>query len=151
MLGFFFFCPSLSGAEQGGAGAAGQAILWTTTAGAQEETPGAEVQRGEEARSCGGEAQAEAEGGESEFCWWKSKKKLLFIVRPMLSRLWTEQQQLKLVFSELRSDMSLQCAGHWRRARGPNRTSVKVQEGGSSPRTVSRDECAFLFLSPPLF
>lgn len=70
---FTYFFLSLSGAEQVGAGAASQAILWTTTAGAQEETPGPEAQTGEEARCGGREAQAETEGGESELWCWKSK------------------------------------------------------------------------------
>lgn len=60
------FVLSLSGEEQVGAGAAGQAVLWAAAEGAEEETPGAPAQRGEEARCCGGETPAEAEGGESK-------------------------------------------------------------------------------------
>lgn len=72
-------------------------------------------------------------------------QKLLFLVRPVLSQLWMSNINTEACFPELRSDMNLQCVGHWRRAKGPSRTSVKTQEEGSSPRTVSRDECAFLF------
>lgn len=43
--------------------------------------------------------------------------------------------------------MNLQCVGHWRRARGSNRTRVKTPEEGSSPRTVSRDGHVSFFLS----
>lgn len=60
------FVLSLSGEEQVGAGAAGQAVLWAAAEGAEEETPGTPAQRGEEARCCGGETPAEAEGGESK-------------------------------------------------------------------------------------
>lgn len=66
----YSFILSLSGTEQVRSGAACQTLLWTTTAAAQEETPGAEAQRGEEAHRCGGEAQAEAQRGESEFWEW---------------------------------------------------------------------------------
>lgn len=40
-------------------------------------------------------------------------------------------------FPELRSGMNPQYAERWRRAKGPNRISVKTQEEGSSPRMVS--------------
>ena len=64
--GSAFASPSLPGAEQAGAGAARQAILRATAAGAQEETPGSEAQRGAAACGRGGEAPAEAERGEGE-------------------------------------------------------------------------------------
>lgn len=63
---YSLFLLSPSGQEQAGAGAAGQAVLRTAAEGAEEETPGAAAQRGEEARRCGGEAQTEAEGGEGK-------------------------------------------------------------------------------------
>lgn len=79
-------CCSLSGAEQVAAGAAGQAPLWAAAAGAQEETPGAQAERGEEACCCGGEAQAEAERGESK--WWMVENQKVLYLRFLVSRLW---------------------------------------------------------------
>lgn len=66
MQTYLAFLLSPSGEEQAGAGAAGQAVLRTAAEGAEEETPGAQAQRGEEACCCGGEAQAEVGGGEGK-------------------------------------------------------------------------------------
>lgn len=140
LVGFSYL--SLSGAGQIGAGAAGQAVLWPTTAGAQEETPGPEAQGGEAARCCGGKAQADTEGGESEF--WRRTSQMFPSAGRFRSSGGCVTSPPKLVSLKTRSDMNLQCVGRWRRAKGPSTAWATTREEGNSPRAVTRTNGAFL-------